>query len=345
MREAHQTDEVGGVSMGWMGEFKSRNECDTCRLGMQRASGAPLAAVVVLCYCCVWRCMLAKKARLNAEIHGLKAQVVAMGGTLHGSQQGRLRQQLEEPQPEPHYGRIAVAVLGSWAETVAAASRTISMFDGSLLSWSRCLLALAAFGALFNLTLLMVIICLWDTSVWDEIPLVHFLCPVESMILLVAIPIFILRMQRLYHQNILWALWGCFCAVWLIASTLRSWLVRQEPCQLNSADATFAKQPGGGFSCEELIASGVGDCNGNLGPEGEFTHSCDQSCGFVCVTCDAELQELLTVLTLVRLAHPVLYVSIALSAWAALRGAREEAGEGNDALLENERYSVWGGSE
>jgi hypothetical protein len=50
-------------------------------------------------------------------------------------------------------------------------------------------------------------------------------------------------------------------------------------------------------------------------------------------------------MALVRLARPVLYVAVAVSAWRALRNAKGKVGEGNEALLEQERYSVWGGSE
>jgi hypothetical protein len=199
--------------------------------------------------------------------------------------------------------------------------------------------------------LLIVALCVWGTSAWDETLLAHVLCPVESLILLVAIPIFILRMRRLAHANLLWVLWGVFCAVWLLASTLRTWLVRSEPCQVNEMDTPFARrqqqQPGGGggVSCEQLIAVGAGNCAGNLGPNGQFAHSCDKACGFVCDACDASVQEVVSALTLVRLAHPILYVSIAVSARAALRRAQEEVEAGNEAMLERERYSVWGGSE
>jgi hypothetical protein len=195
--------------------------------------------------------------------------------------------------------------------------------------------------------LLIVVLCVWGTSAWEETLFAHVLCPVESLILLVAIPIFILRMHRLAHPNFLWVLWGFFCAVWLLASTLRTWLVRSEPCQVNEMDTplTRQQQPGSGVSCEQLIAVGAGNCAGNLGPRGQFAHSCDKACGFICDACDTSVQEVVSGLTLVRLAHPILYVSIAVSARAALRRAQEEVGPGNEALLESERYSVWGGSE
>ena len=111
-------------------------------------------SAVYVCICfCVWRWVLAKKARLEAEIYGLKAQVVALCGAPHVSEMQR-RQQEEQVQQEdegddeyegqaPQHGRITLAATRRRAEAVAAASRTVSMFEGSLLSWSRWLLVLA----------------------------------------------------------------------------------------------------------------------------------------------------------------------------------------------------------
>lgn len=56
--------------------------------------------------------------------------------------------QQEDEGQAPQHGRIALAATRRRGQAVAAASRTVSMFEGSLLSWSRWLLVLAVRTAL-----------------------------------------------------------------------------------------------------------------------------------------------------------------------------------------------------